>query len=94
MSGISDCNGSKSISTELKSMRLRTETPHTHDQISSVTMAENFDKNLKFWPDLDRRLNGIKQVFNNLDDTIIRNASLFAVLAAATILSKRFDLSF
>ena len=83
ISGVTDCGGSKSISTELDSIRLATKTPYTQDQISSVATAQTFDKNLKFWPDLDRRLNGIKQVFNNLDDAIIRNASLFAVLAAA-----------
>ena len=95
ISQTTDCTGINSISISSEPFSLTEELPETTLNLSSVEKAEVYDKKFKFWPDLDRRLNGIKTAVMALpEEAIIRNASLFALLAGAALISKRFELSF
>ena len=96
ISQTADCTGINSISISSEPFSLTEELPETTLNLTSVEKAEIYDKKFKFWPDLDRRLNGIKTaVIHALpEEAIIRNASLFALLAGAALISKRFELSF
>ena len=69
-------------------------TQATNDQFVSVTTAKSVGRSLCFWPDLQRRLYGAAGFLPDFDYAVIRNASLFAVIAAATLISKRLHLSF
>ena len=88
-----DCSAVTSVSSGLDQMVTPTLTPSIHDQSVIVTAAKSLDRSLRFWPDLQRRLYGAADILPDVDHAVIRNASLFAVIAAATLISKRFHLS-